>query len=101
MLFFNTINDDVTPKTDSDNSKNLKLYIEIEKPGQNPVKVSFPLATVKSFARIGNGISGILGNGSIEGVKLDEILALAESGAVGELMDVVAEDNSHIVISIK
>ena len=101
MLFFNTINDDTTPKTNIDNSKNLKLYIEIEKPGQNPVKVSFPLSTVKNFARIGNGISGILGNGSIAGIQLEEILALAESGTVGELMDVVSEDNTHIVISIK
>lgn len=87
--------------SNNNSQNNLSLSIVVEKPGQNPVKVSVPLSMLKNFAKIGNGISGILGNDTIDGIKLDDILSLAESGAVGELVDVVAEDNTHVVISIK
>lgn len=92
---------DNTELANTNIQNNLKLHIDIEKFGQNPTKISFPLSTVKSLARIGNGISGILGNGCIDGIKLDEILVLAESGVVGELMDMVSDDNTHIVISVR
>ncbi len=87
--------------SNNNSQNNLSLSIVVEKPGQNPAKVSVPLSMLKTFAKIGNGISGILGTDTIDGIKLDEILSLAESGAVGELVDVVAEDNTHVVISIK
>ncbi len=89
-----------TQKVNIDTS-NLKININVLKPGQNPVNVSLPLSMVKRFAKIGNGISGIMGNGAIEGVKLDEILTLVENGATGEILNVVADDNTNVKISIE
>ncbi len=82
-------------------TSNLKININVSKPGQKPINVSLPLAMVKKFAKIGNGISGILGNGEIEGVKLDEILQLVENGATGEILNVVAEDDTVVSINIQ
>ena len=87
-------------KTPIDTSK-LKININILKPGQNPVNVSLPFMMVKNFTKIGNGISGIMGNGAIDGVQLDEILSLVENGATGELLNVVAEDNTNVKITIE
>lgn len=81
-------------------TSNLKININVLKPGQNPVNVSLPLAMVKKFAKIGNGISGILGNNTIDNIQLDEILTLVENGATGEILNVVADDNTNVVINI-
>ncbi len=92
------------PKTEpavNIDTSNLKININVMKPGQNPVNVSLPLSMVKRFAKIGNGISGIMGNGAIDGVKLDEILTLVENGATGEILNVVADDNTNVKISIE
>lgn len=89
-----------TKKVNIDTS-NLKININVLKPGQNPVNVSLPLSMVKRFAKIGNGISGIMGNGAIDGIKLDEILTLVENGATGEILNVVADDNTNVKISIE
>lgn len=86
--------------TPVDTSK-LKININVVKPGQNPVNVSLPFMMIKNFTKIGNGISGIMGNGAIDGVKLDEILALVENGATGELLNVVADDNTTVKITIE
>ncbi len=89
------------PKTVNIDTSNLKININVLKPGQNPVNVSLPLSMVKRFAKIGNGISGIVGNGTIDSVKFDEILSLVENGATGELLNVVADDNTNVKISIE
>lgn len=88
-------------KTVNIDTNNLKININVVKPGQNPVNISLPLSMVKKFAKIGNGIFGIMGNGAIDGVKLDEILELVENGATGEILNVVADDNTNVSITIQ
>lgn len=84
---------------DIDISK-LKLRIRVLKPDAKPVNVTFPIAMVKKFAKVGNGISGIMGNSSIDGVKMDEILQLVEEGVTGEVLNVVTEDDTNVIIEI-
>ena len=91
---------EANPNADIDTS-NLKVNINVTKPNQNPVNVSLPLSMIKKFAKIGNGISGIIGNGSIDSIKFDEILTLVENGATGEILNVVSEDNTNVSITIK
>ncbi len=91
---------EANPNADIDTS-NLKVNINVTKPNQNPVNVSLPLSMIKKFAKIGNGISGIIGNGAIDSIKFDEILTLIENGATGEILNVVSEDNTNVSITIK
>lgn len=95
---------EATPKSEPSiniDTSNLKININVVKPGQNPVNVTLPLSMVKRFAKIGNGISGIMGNGAIDNVKFDEILELVENGATGEILNVVADDNTVVSITIQ
>ena len=78
-----------------DTSK-LKFVINVEKPGQKPVVVSFPFAAAKKFAKIGNGISGITGNGVLNAEQLEEILELVENGATGEVFKVESNDDTVV-----
>lgn len=78
-----------------DTSK-LKFVIRVEKPEQKPVVVSFPFTTAKRFAKIGNGISGITGNGALSGEQLDEIINLVENGATGEVFKVESNDDTVV-----
>lgn len=78
-----------------------KIHINVQGPGTNNVNVNLPLEFVKKVAKVGNGISGIVGGGSLENIKLDEILALAEDGITGEIVNVVSADGSTVSISIE
>lgn len=78
-----------------------KLQIKIQKQGTNSVNVSLPIEFVKQMAKMGNGISGIVGGGSLDSVKLDEILALVETGVTGEILNIVSEDGATVSISVE
>lgn len=78
-----------------------KLHINIKNQGANGMDVSLPLEFVKRMTKIGNGISGIVGGGSLDSVKLDEVLALAEDGITGEIINIVSEDGATISISVE
>ncbi|MBO7179420.1 MAG: helix-turn-helix transcriptional regulator [Clostridia bacterium] len=94
---------DKTQKENHNNidTSNLKININVIRQNQNPVNVSLPLSMIKKFARIGNGISGIIGNSAIDNIKFDEILTLVENGATGEILNVVADDNTTVSITIE
>lgn len=85
--------------TNTDISK-LSLRIKVFKPDKKPVNVSFPMALVKRFAKIGNGISGIVGSTSLDSVQLEQILELVEEGVTGEVLNVTAEDDTNVIIEI-
>lgn len=86
-------------RTVTDNSK-LKLKIRITPVNKKPTNITVPVALAKKVARIGNGISGIVGNTSISNAQMEEILQLTEEGVVGEILNVEAEDGTVISIEI-
>ncbi len=84
----------------ADNSK-LKLKINISPVNKKPTNITVPVALVKKIAKIGNGISGIIGNASISSSQLEEILTLTEEGVAGEILKIEADDGTIITIEIK
>ena len=85
--------------TVTDNSR-LKLKIRVTPLNKKPTNITVPAALVKRIARIGNGISGILGNTALSSDQMEEILELTEEGATGEILNVEAEDGTVITIEI-
>lgn len=79
---------------------NLRLQIHILTENKKPVNVTLPMSLVRRIAKIGNGISGVIGNASIDQKQLEQILALVDEGAAGELLHVTAEDGTEVVIEI-
>lgn len=99
LLTGNTKKEEKAKIAATDNSK-LKLKIRISPPGKKSTNITVPAALVKRIARIGNGISGILGNSAISNAQMEEILELTEEGATGEILNIEAEDGTVITIEI-
>lgn len=102
LLTGNTKKETEKPKitvSDTSNSK-LKLKIRISPLNKKPTNITVPAALVKKIARIGNGISGILGSSTISNAQMEEILELTEEGATGEILNIEAEDGTVITIEI-
>lgn len=78
-----------------------KLRINIQNRGVNGINVSLPLEFVKRMAKMGNGISGVVGGGSLDSVKLDKVIAIAEEGVTGEIVNIVSDDGATISISVE
>ena len=89
------------PKAKVIDTSKLNFTINITKQNQNPVNVSLPFSTIKRFAKMGNGISGVLGNNTLNSVQLDEILNIVEEGATGEVFKVEAEDGTIVKFIIE
>ncbi|MBQ6899006.1 MAG: helix-turn-helix transcriptional regulator [Clostridia bacterium] len=88
------------PKITATDNSRLKLKIRVTPLNKKPTNITVPAALVKRIARIGNGISGILGNTALSNDRLEEILALAEEGATGEILNIEAEDGTVVTIEI-
>lgn len=78
----------------------LKLRIQVLHPSKKPVNISLPLLLVKKIARIGNGISGIVGSDALTGEQMEQILSLVDNGISGEILNIVAEDDTNVIIEI-
>lgn len=100
-LLGNTQKKPEEPKAKTIDTSKLSFTINITKQNQNPVNVSLPFSTIKRFAKMGNGISGVLGNNTLNGVQLDEILNIVEDGATGEVFKVEAEDGTIVKFIIE
>lgn len=89
------------PKPDAD-IKKLSLKINITAPGKKPVNISFPMATVKKFTKLGTGISNLvnINSPSIDSNKIDSIFELINDGATGEILNITDENDQNIVIEI-
>lgn len=78
-----------------------KLHIKVQNGKTNGVNVSLPLEFVKRMAKMGNGISGVVGGGSLDSVKLDEVIAIAEEGVTGEIVNIVSDDGATVSICVE
>ena len=93
------VNEEKTFQTSADLGK-LKLRIQVLHPSKKPVNISLPLLLVKKVARIGNGISGIVGSAALSGDQMEQILSLVDNGISGEILNIVAEDDTNVIIEI-
>lgn len=88
-----------TVNTNIDTGK-LSLRIKVFKADKKPVNVSLPISLVKKVAKIGNGISGIVGSATLDDIQLEQILQLVDEGVTGEVLNVTAEDDTNVIIEI-
>ena len=86
-------------RSSADLSK-LKLRIQVLHPSKKPVNISLPLVLVKKVAKIGNGISGIVGSAALSGDQMEQILCRVDNGISGEILNIVAEDDTNVIIEI-
>ncbi len=80
---------------------NLKLHIRVRQVDRKPINISVPLTFVKRIAKLGNGISGIIGSPALNNNQLEQILQLVDEGVTGEVLNLVDENGQTVVIEIK
>ena len=90
------------PEEPKPDTSKLRLRINITSPNKKPVNISFPMAMVKRFTKIGTSISSIIDVNSpaIDSNKIDSIFELINDGATGEILNITDENNQNIVIEI-
>lgn len=80
----------------------LSLKITVTAPDKKPVNISFPMAMVKKFTKLGTGISNIVNvnSPSIDSKKIEQIFDLVDEGVTGEVLNITDENNQNIIIEI-
>lgn len=78
----------------------LKLRIRVLSPNKKPVNVTVPVTLVKRVAKIGNGISGIVGTSALTSEQMEQIFALVDEGVTGEILNIVSDDDTNVIIEI-
>ena len=74
----------------------------VVKNGGNNVRINIPLALVKVGIDAGLNMAQVTGgNESLKNIDISKILELVEQGAVGNLMEVEAEDGSTVQIFVE
>lgn len=92
--------ENVTVKSEQPDESKLKLAIKIEKPGQKPINIALPFMMIKKLAGLGGSIASILGTNAVSREQIDQILSMIDEGMTGKLIDIVAEDETHVVIEV-
>lgn len=85
--------------TNVDISK-LKLRIRVLTPNKKPVNISVPAVLAKKVAKLGNGISGIVGTAALTNEQIEQIFALIDEGVTGEILNIVSDDDTNVIIEI-
>lgn len=78
----------------------LKLRIHVLTPNKKPVNVTVPVILVKKVAKIGNGISGIVGTSALTNEQIEQIFNLIDEGVTGEILNIVSDDDTNVIIEI-
>ncbi|MBQ8210086.1 MAG: helix-turn-helix transcriptional regulator [Clostridia bacterium] len=78
----------------------LKLRIRVLAPNKKPVNVTVPVMLVKKVAKIGNGISGIVGTSALTNEQIEQIFDLVDEGVTGEILNIISDDDTNVIIEI-
>ncbi len=79
----------------------LKLRIVVhDSKKDKPVNITLPLPFIARIADTGVKISSVLGTNHLKDSQVEKILELIKNGVSGEILDLVADDNTRVRIEI-
>ena len=91
----------VLPQNQRKDIKDMVLRIVV-KSGDNNVRINIPLLLLKVGIDAGLNMAQVTGgNESLKNIDISKILELVEQGAVGNLMEVEAEDGSTVQMFVE
>ena len=91
----------MVPENKRKNINDMMLRMVVKNGGNN-VRINIPLALVKVGIDAGLNMAQVTGgNESLKNIDISKILELVEQGAVGNLMEVEAEDGSTVQIFVE
>ena len=81
-------------------ARSLHIAVTDMRSGRNTVNVNIPLSLVEAASKIGLTL-GVKKAPELSNVDFDEILAAIKSGAAGQIVDIMDEqDHQHVTVSL-
>ena len=88
------------PANERRDFKDLTLKVIVDSKDGDKVRINLPMQLVKVAFEIGSKIPQIAGSEQLNQIDFDQIIAMAESGVIGQLVEVESADGEtvHIVV---
>lgn len=81
--------------------EDLMLRIIVDSNNGDKVRVNLPMQLIKLGLETGMNISSMSDKGSLKGIDFNQILAMAENGLLGKLVEVDSSDGDHVQIVVE
>ena len=91
----------VLPPEERKDIKDMMLRIVVDSADGDHVRVNLPMALVQVAMEMGMEMPQISGNAALKNIDLAQILAMAQQGAVGNLVEVDSSDGDVVRIFVE
>lgn len=81
--------------------EDLMLRIIVDSSDGDKVRINLPMQLIKVGLETGMNISSMSDKGSLNGIDFNQILAMAENGLLGKLVEVDSSDGDHVQIVVE
>lgn len=81
--------------------EDLMLRIIVDSNNGDKVRVNLPMQLIKLGLETGMNISSMSDKGSLKDIDFNQILAMAENGLLGKLVEVDSSDGDHVQIVVE
>ena len=91
----------VLPPEERKDIKDMMLRIVVDSADGDHVRVNLPMALVQVAMEMGMEMPQISGNAALKNIDLAQILAMAQQGAIGNLVEVESSDGNVVRIFVE
>lgn len=91
----------LVPEESRKNIEDMFLRVYIDSSEGDRVRVNLPLALVKMACDMGLDIPQLTNNASLQGLDLNMIMKMIESGVIGKLVEVDSADGDHVEVVVE
>ena len=91
----------VLPPEERKDIKEMMLRIVVDSTDGNRVRVNLPMALVQVAMEMGMEMPQVSGNAALKNIDLAQILAMAQQGAIGNLVEVESSDGDVVRIFVE
>lgn len=92
---------ELVAEEDRKNIENMFLRVYVDSKEGDRVRVNLPLALVKMAVEMGLDIPSLTNNPALQGLDLNMIMKLIESGVIGKLVEVDGADGDHVEVIVE
>lgn len=92
---------ELVAEEDRKNIENMFLRIYVDSKEGDRVRVNLPLALVKMAVEMGLDIPSLTNNPALQGLDLNMIMKMIESGVIGKLVEVDGADGDHVEVIVE
>lgn len=91
----------LVPEENRKNIEDMFLRVYVDSSEGDRVRVNLPLALVKMACDMGLDIPQLTNNASLQGLDLEMIMKMIESGVIGKLVEVDSADGDHVEVVVE